>query len=344
MGPRAKHHSQMAGVEAIDHFANSSRPANSPCVQPMVVTQEQAGMRLDRLVASHLGLSRRCARLLISAGRVLLGGRTCRILTRTVNMGTKIAIVAEPTEGRAHAKPAAVTKAPHLTTPQVLFADRWLIAVNKPAGLLSEADRFEGPCVISWLGAHLRRDHVNDKLWLVHRLDAGTSGVLLLARHRGTAAALSELFRERAAKKRYLALVQGTPGASTTRYDGAIARVAGTRHGVREGGKGARTDVTVLCATSAHALVQAEPLTGRTHQIRVHLSHGGHPIMGDRLYGGPGYGPQGNQTQAPAPIPRPMLHAAALSLTHPQSGQAIHLEAPVPQDFAALQAALGLGH
>ena len=306
-------------------------------------------MRLDRLVATHTGLSRRCARLLISAGRVRLGGRTCRILTRTVNAGAKISIVAEPgpdqrpaspVEARAPAGRAALT--PQQQAPHILYEDRWLIAISKPAGLLSEGDRFGGPCVETWLGAHLRRQGLCDKLWLVHRLDAGTSGVLLLSRHRGVAAALNAIFAERRAQKHYLALVSGTPSAPTLRLDGPIARVMGTQHGVRPAGKSALTDIEILGAAQGFTLVRAAPHTGRTHQIRVHLSHAGHPILGDRLYGGLGYTPQGLFGQTARPIPRPMLHAASLRLTHPKTNQEMLFEAPVPDDFAALQNHLGL--
>ena len=314
-------------------------------------------MRLDRLVAAHMGLSRRCARLLISAGRVRLGGRTCRILTRTVNAGAKLIIAAEaeaappspPAQdtapGRrplAQAQAQAPARAPQHEAPRILYQDRWLIAVFKPAGLLSEGDRFGGPCVETWLGGHLRRQGACDKLWLVHRLDAGTSGVLLLARHRGVAAALHEFFAQRRAHKHYLALVAGAPQNDAMRLDGPIARVLGTKHGVRPDGKSALTDIETLGAAEGFALVRAAPHTGRTHQIRVHLSHAGHPILGDRLYGGLGYTPQGAPGQAPGPIPRPMLHAASLRLIHPKTGQEIVFEAPVPADFASLQKRLGL--
>jgi 23S rRNA pseudouridine1911/1915/1917 synthase len=311
-------------------------------VQPLIITPQQAGMRLDRLVATHTGLSRRCARLLISAGRVRVGGRTCRILTRTVNAGAKLSIEAEPQAPTEPAPQAARSagRAPQHETPHILYQDRWLIAVAKPPGLLSEGDRFGGPCVPTWLASHLRRQDACDKLWLVHRLDAGTSGVLLLARHRGVASALNEIFAQRQAHKHYLALVAGIPQDDAMVLDGPIARVLGTKHGVRPDGKSARTDIATVGVAQNLALVRAAPHTGRSHQIRVHLSHAGHAILGDRLYGGLGYTPEG--PGGPRPIPRPMLHAASLRLVHPKTGQQILFEAPVPDDFASLQKRLGL--
>jgi 23S rRNA pseudouridine1911/1915/1917 synthase len=308
----------------------------------MTITQEQAGMRLDRLVAATLGLSRRCARLVISSGRVRVSGRTCKILTRTVNAGARFVI--EP-ESDAQATPLALEnrRPARAQEPTILHMDRWLMAIDKPAGLLSEEDRFGSPCVIQWVSGWLRRQKMPDTLWLVHRLDAGTSGVLLLARHRGTCTALSEAFAGRRAKKTYLALAQGALPQGGLTCEGAIERIRGTQHGVRATGKPARTQLTVRAQQPNVTLVNAAPHTGRTHQIRVHLAHAGHPILGDRLYGGPGYVPIPGSGSRQQPVLRPMLHASSLGIAHPQTGAMLQLQAPLPEDFAALVASLHLG-
>ena len=288
-------------------------------------------MRLDRLVASVLGLSRRCARLVIGAGRVRVGGRTCKILTRTLHVGARYVIQPEPNSAPAVAAPAAFgaggtpRRPPCAGAPRLLHIDRWLVAIDKPAGL----------------GAWLRRQRLPDALWLVHRLDAGTSGVLLLARHRGVAAALNEAFAARATHKAYVALCHGVP-AAMLELTGAIARVRGTQHGVRAAGKPARTVVALQRHANGYAQVLAEPHSGRTHQIRVHLAHAGCPIVGDRLYGGPGYLP-GRMAGHAVAVPRPLLHARSLQLDHPKTGVVLQLQAPLPADLVAAASHLELG-
>jgi 23S rRNA pseudouridine1911/1915/1917 synthase len=314
------------------------------------VSPEQGGERLDHLVAVATGVSRRVARTLIATGRVSVGAKTIRILTRPVRAGVEISISAGTGSGTGEEAPATgapgrergagavpVREHPALG---VLFVDKYLLVVDKPAGLLSEHDRFGSPSVESLApqmlaarGEKGERTHV----WLVHRLDAGTSGVLLLARTPMAAQVLGDAFRGRDVEKRYLALCRGRLEGEPV-VDAPIARAERTRHVVAADGKPARTRLRALAATDTASLVEAVPETGRTHQIRVHLTHLGHPLWGDGLYGGPMYTPGAGAR----PVPRPMLHARELRLAHPKTREPLRFAAPPPADLVALARELGL--
>lgn len=344
----------------------------APLFQDFVVPAALAGARLDRAVATLSNCSRRLARLAIAEGRVQVGSRCVRIFTREVRAGQRLRLAAVQAEGADGAMaalgdngapprvaapvqvdfPAACGAAPvnqpsAPATLQVVYLDPWLVVVNKPAGLLSEPDRFGAPSVEGLLPGVLRARGERDEVWLVHRLDAGTSGLLAFARRRSAARRLFAAFAERRVHKTYWAVVAGAlPGPAHA--TGAIARVAGTRHGVRADGRPADTRFVPLAAAGAYGLVDARPTTGRTHQIRVHLAELGHPIVGDALYGGPRYvrspgsAAPGDFTRA---VRRPMLHARALQLPHPaeDDGKTLALEAPLATDMAALCQALALG-
>jgi 23S rRNA pseudouridine1911/1915/1917 synthase len=172
---------------------------------------------------------------------------------------------------------------------------------------------------------------------LVHRLDAGTSGVLVLARTPMAAKNLGAAFAGGACQKVYVALCSGC-FADPREVDAPIARHRGVQHAVRTDGKAAATLFEPMASHETFSLIRAFPRTGRTHQIRVHLAHIGHPILGDRLYGGPGY----VGDPPPAAVGRPMLHALELVVPHPKSGEPLRLTVPPPADFSDLAARLGL--
>ncbi|GEJ57379.1 RluA family pseudouridine synthase [Anaeromyxobacter diazotrophicus] len=224
----------------------------------------------------------------------------------------------------------------------VLYQDEHLAAVDKPAGRL----------VIPGRGAPERTvqaeaEEALGRLWVVHRLDRGTSGVLLFARSAAAHRALNLAFDRHEVEKRYLALVRGAP-PTEARLDAAIAparrgRMRPARPG-EERGKAAVTRVRLLEAFPARpplpalALVEARPETGRTHQIRVHLAWAGTPLAVDPDYGdaGPLTGEGGAVLLARTP-----LHAAGLALRHPISGAPLAIEAPLPEDLARTLAAAG---
>ncbi len=298
----------------------------------VVQTQEDGG-RLDQLVAKHCSVSRRIARTLIATGCVHVNKRVVRILTRPVRVGAQVH-VAQPEVEAPNPVPRALEGRPDV---EILYIDRWLVVVNKPARLLSEADRFGSPSLESVVPGMLRARGERSDVWLVHRLDAGTSGVLVMARSVQAARLVGESFREAVVRKRYLALCQGVLSKAQV-VDAPLARQRGTKHGVDAAGKPARTAVEPLVPGPHATLVLARPTTGRTHQIRVHMMHLGHPLLGDRLYGGPGF----TSGQPPQAIGRAMLHAQRLVLPHPKKGETLVFEAPPPDDFLDTARAFGI--
>ena len=241
-------------------------------------------MRLDQAIPQRYPeLSRRKARELVSSGRVFVNDRPVRVASREVSERDRIKIAAE------------------LPDVEVLRETRDWIAVNKRAGIPAQPTRGRD---IRSLEEMMRARY--GTIHLVHRLDTWTSGAIVFARNRGAAAELSALFASRAVRKLYLAVVEG-----------AVPRELQIESPV--GGKDAHTIVRPLRALEGMTLVEAEILTGRTHQIRVHMKSVERPVVGDLRYG------------STLPAPRMLLHA--WKLEHPYFGGA--LEAPVPGDFPA---------
>jgi len=291
-----------------------------------VVATEQAGTRLDKFVAERGAVSRRIARTWIGAGRIHVKGRVLRVLTRPLRAGTVVEFIGqEPETGAASVREDRSDRAPDNL---ILYRDRDIVVVNKPGNLLSETDRFGGPSLETVVPRVLEAAGERSRLWLVHRLDAVTSGVLVMARTSSAARELNAVFREARATKTYLALVAGYLRKGRD-IDAPIARVKGTRHGVVSGGKPSHTHVAPLVGSREATLVRATPTTGRTHQIRVHLASLELPLIGDQLYGGPRYRGEGPKV----PIGRAMLHARRLKLPHPRTGEMMTFEAPIPPDF-----------
>ena len=223
----------------------------------------------------------------------------------------------------------------------VLHEDDWVIAIAKPAGLPTQG----GPGIhrhVDRLAAALRRKPDDEPPRLVHRLDRETTGVLLLGRTAKAAARLAASLRSREAEKLYWAVVAGVPRPSAGEIAAPLrkqARGAGARVVVDPGGKPARSRYRVLArAGDQFAWVQLAPLTGRTHQLRVHVAHIGHPILGDRLYGGVPTG------RAAGGLVRPglHLHARRIRLPHPADpARLLDVRAPLPAHMRTLWEALG---
>jgi len=217
----------------------------------------------------------------------------------------------------------------------VVYEDAYLIAFNKPSGLAVQTRGNRGPCLENYLGAFAKS---NGKIpRLVHRLDAGTSGVLVAAKTKPAAAHLSEQFAKRLAKKAYLALVGGNlPPENAGTINQSLLKCVGQRGSPpviasdAEGAQSARTHWKILARSGGQALIELRPKTGRMHQLRAHLKHLGCPILGDPLYG-----------TGKLSAPRLMLHAARLRLIL-LDGTELGLEAPVPQEMAEHAAQLGL--
>ncbi|MEO8812558.1 MAG: RluA family pseudouridine synthase [Caulobacteraceae bacterium] len=222
----------------------------------------------------------------------------------------------------------------------VIFEDADILALNKPAGLSSQGGRIAARTLDDLLAAFAKTSGVRPRL--VHRLDRATSGVILTARSQPAAAFLGKAMMGRRFRKTYLAIV--APGAPEPReglIEAALRRHEEGREayvrvspGEHPQAQAAATRYRTLAKTATAALVELRPRTGRMHQLRVHMASIGRPIAGDSRYGGA-------LVLAAAAVPRLMLHAAALAFPHPAGGET-RLTAPVPDDFAAMAAALKL--
>ena len=212
--------------------------------------------------------------------------------------------------------------------PRVLYRDPFLMAVDKPAGILVHADGTGARTLTDGVAALLAREGVPAAPQAVQRLDVDTTGVVLFSLAPEFQPALDALVASHDMRKRYLAVVEGSFPAGVRRLDAPIGR---DRHDARRmrvsaGGKPALTLVTVLARRGGKSLLLLELGTGRRHQIRVHLAHAGHPIVGDALYGRAA----GGRAAGAGGL---MLHAVCEELTHPATGRALRLEAGWPARF-----------
>ena len=224
----------------------------------------------------------------------------------------------------------------------ILASDAHFMAIDKPAGLpMHTTAKFWKNTLV----AILRERFPEEGLQICHRIDRETSGVLLIARTREAASFLKRAFASRSVKKTYLALVHGIPAPSSGVIDAPMRLVESRSHlmmGCEPDGLPAVTRYQVHTAFARHALVEASPETGRQHQIRVHLAHIGHPIVGDKLYGASeqaflDYCDSGMTPELLAlfdGLPRHALHAARLIFPHPESKEMITVESPLPDDLS----------
>jgi 23S rRNA pseudouridine1911/1915/1917 synthase len=277
---------------------------------------------LGEALAAELNLPREEAERLVSVGAVYVAGRRCRDPKAKLTPGQVVTAVLE--EGGQSPLAAAPDSAPEL---RVLHEDADVIAVDKPAGMTAQPTEGRvGDSLVDRVGAHLKRP-----AGLVHRLDRETSGVTVFGKTPQATTALAEEFREGRARKRYLAAVgpvelssQGVIDLPLSKDPSRPGRWRATR---AANGIPALTEYRVLHAGADFCLVELLPQTGRTHQLRAHLTALGAPILGDKRYGGAA-------EAGGIPAPRCLLHAQALELAHPRTGQPVRFEAPVPEDLA----------
>jgi 23S rRNA pseudouridine1911/1915/1917 synthase len=296
------------------------------------------GERIDRVVALLADVSRNRASIAIAAGAVRLCGAVVTQRSRKVRADEDLVVDGLEREA-VHAPEGDAT-----VVVSVLYEDDDVIVVDKPSGLVVHpgAGNMDGTLVNGLLARYPEMAGVGSatRPGIVHRLDLGTSGALAVARSQEAYDSLVSQLAERTVGRGYLALVWGRPEAPTGVVDAPIGRSIKdrTRMAVIGSGRPARThyDVEETRVEPATSLLRCRLETGRTHQIRVHLSAIGHPLVGDRAYGGEREGlPEGPT------LDRPFLHAAHLAFEHPVSGERLAFDAPLPADLVGLLDRLG---
>jgi 23S rRNA pseudouridine955/2504/2580 synthase len=304
---------------------------SAPAVRHVEITDDEAGQRIDNyLIARLKGVPKSRIYRIIRAGEV-------RINSKRVEASQKIAA-----GDRIRIPPVRVAErdapevAPHFRLP-VIFEDDWILAIDKPAGVAVHGGSGVAHGVIESLRA-MRPDA--KFLELVHRLDRETSGVLLVAKKRSSLIALHDMLRSREVDKRYLVAVSGRFRNERQRVQLALAKrttAEGDRRvSVSKDGQEAETIFHRLARGKDMSLLEAHLLTGRTHQIRVHLAHLKHPVLGDEKYGDF----ELNKALKKRGLKRMFLHAARLSLRHPETGAALEFKSPLPADLERFAATI----
>ncbi|MCL1964105.1 MAG: RluA family pseudouridine synthase [Firmicutes bacterium] len=276
--------------------------------------------RLDVRLARETGLSRSRVERLIAGGMARVGGLTETKPGRKVLPEDEVAVAVPP--------PVSMEARPEDLPLTIVYEDAHLAVVNKPCGMVVHpaAGNETGTLVnallhhlsgLSGIGGTLRPG-------IVHRLDKDTSGLLLVAKDDAAHLALSAALKAREIRKTYLAVAMG-------RLPGGVIEAPIARHprdrkrmAVVEGGRWARTEYQILENLRGATLLSVNLITGRTHQIRVHMAHIGHPLLGDRVYGG---------HKASLMAARLMLHAWRIEFAHPVTGEPMRFEVPAPADF-----------
>ncbi len=304
------------------------------------VSEEAAGQRLDRFLATILSdMSRTHVQTLIDEGRVLVNGLAKKSSYR-LEVGETVAVKIPP-------PPLPGVEAENIAL-AILYEDADVAVVNKPAGMIvhpgAGADsgtlvaallhRFGGKG-LSTVGGALRPG-------IVHRIDKGTSGALLIARTDMAHLKLVEDFRERRIEKTYVALLHGKLKGESGRIELPIARDLRRRSRMtarRREGREARTDWQLRLRLGSFSFIEADLHTGRTHQIRAHFSALGCPLVGDTVYGAPRQ--ERVSGEILPPLERNFLHATRIAFTHPRSGKKIECRAPLPQELVSYFHGLG---
>jgi len=320
--------------------------------ETVIISAEDAGERLDRVLSRRIpALSRSRLKALILAGQVTAAGRTIRDPGQSVKSGDTVTVILPPPEP---AKPAAEN-----IPLDIVYEDDAIIVIDKPAGLVVHPAAGHGHgtlvnALIAHCGDSLSGIGGVKRPGIVHRLDKDTSGLMVVAKSDHAHRALSAQFahkRESELQRGYLAFVWGAPDKPRGTIDAPLDRHphARDRRAVREGGRQAVTHWQLL---ERYAGADGKPVasllactleTGRTHQIRVHLSHIGHPIMGDETYG-TGFKTKASLLGQAAKaalqgLGRQALHAYLLSIRHPETGENLAFQSELPGDLRRLRAA-----
>jgi len=297
-----------------------------------IIEEAEDGQRVDSVLASLSGVSRSQVQRWIVAGHVRVDGRPCRPSGR---VAAGDLLEATPPE------PVTSTLEPEAIPLVILYEDADVIVIDKPAGLVVHpAPGHPGGTLVNALLHHcadLAGVGGVQRPGIVHRLDRGTSGVLVVAKCDAAHIELARQFHDHSVEREYRGLVRGLPGADVGRVDRPIGRHPRDRKRMSVNarrGRPARTEWSVLRRFyhSERSWLAIRPETGRTHQIRVHLAAAGLPLVGDTVYG--------RGRRSAEALDRPALHARVLGFVHPRSGEWLRFEAPLPPDLAQLLADL----
>jgi 23S rRNA pseudouridine1911/1915/1917 synthase len=300
----------------------------------LVVSEDK--IRVDRFLAEQLPeLSRSAAQKLIDAGRATVNGEPVKSSHRvsTGDLVVVLLLAEEPAELQPQEIPL-----------QIIYEDPVLLVVDKPAGMVVHPapGHSEGTLANALLAyCPELADSGDQRPGIVHRLDRDTSGLILTAKNEKVRRALQRQFKERLVRKAYLALLDGHLQPAWGRIEAPVGRHPHHRQrmAVLAGGRDAVTEYHVLeefdhkvgPAAGDYTLVEAQPLTGRTHQLRVHFASIDHPVVADSIYG---------RRRCRLPLARHFLHAWKLGFKHPISGEQLQLEAPLPRDLDTVLALL----
>ena len=301
----------------------------------LVVEEPEPG-RLDSYLARRLDLSRSRAAQLIDSGDVLLNGAPPR-KSEALASGDRLSVRTPP--------PVPSHIAPEAIPLQIVFQDEDLLVIDKPAGMVVHpaAGHRSGTMVNALLHAVGDLSGIGGVLrpGIIHRLDKDTSGLMIVAKNDAAHRVLAEELRQRRVRRRYLTACWGHTGEESFAVDAPVGRLPTDRKrmGVVEGGRRAVTHFRRIERWPAADLLEAQLETGRTHQIRVHLLHLGHPVVGDESYGtgrerGFSGGSRSWALELARRTPRQFLHAAHLRFRHPRSGEDLRFSAPLPPDLA----------
>jgi 23S rRNA pseudouridine1911/1915/1917 synthase len=292
----------------------------------MPVPEGLAGMRVDAGLSRLLGLSRTAAAAIAEEGGVELDG---------VKVGKSDRLTAGAwLEVQIPEPPAPPTNTPEVSEGmKILYSDADIVAVDKPPGVAAHATvGWHGPTVLGGLagaGYRISTSGIHERQGIVHRLDVGTSGVMVVALSERAYTVLKRAFKQRTVDKRYHALVQGHPDPSSGTIDAPIGRHRGHdwKFAVTEGGRHSITHYDTIEAFTAASLLDVHLETGRTHQIRVHFAALHHPCCGDLTYGAD------PKLAKKLGLERQWLHARSLAFAHPADGRWIEITSPYPDDL-----------
>jgi len=285
------------------------------------VGEEAAGQRLDEFLAARLvHLSRMRIAGLVERGACAVNGAEARA-GRRLDAGDVVEV-----DGAAVSDATPNSMTPEPLPLEVVFEDEHLVVVSKQAGLLVHPSLgVKTGTLLNALAYHLNRDpQTFVRPGLVHRLDRDTSGLLVVAKTQTALSRLTQHFQRRLVEKRYLAILGGRVERDELTIEAPVGRVEAARPPwqVAEGGRHAETRLRVLERRGLRSLVELEPLTGRTNQLRIHCAHAGHAIVGDRLYGGEAHA-------------RLCLHAARLAFRHPATNERLEFSSTLPPEVAS---------